>query len=517
MEENRMPLPELSVERSNSRDRFFQWVMDYVKPLILPVLVALVPTLYHYSNNVEKLTLLNLSRMLVFNSVLAGIIYFVMLVFHRFQAIKAANASFIFLIFFNVYGLLYRYFLDLDVIRIKHYTFLPFTVMLASYGVLLITKLKTSTLIHLWKNLVLVTSVLVLFNLIKIVPAEIQRWRSEQNVEVLNTQETSLIDQNAPDIYYIILDEFAGFQAMREYWGYHEVDGFVSFLEDRGFFVAEESHGSSTDTLHQMATRLNYQEYPLGDEHIQTYFNDIADNRAMRYLKSRGYTTVVFDETNMGYPSSRSILADYVYEYGSSSIPQSGGGVYELYFDEFGELVIDNTMLYVFSEEYKKNNPSMSQHSSMIYFTLDNIPYKRGSSPKFVYVHLLLPHAPFMFSQSGQIVDYERITNWNYYIDNYIFSIKVAESMIDGILSEANLENPPVIILQSDHGARNHLANHEGSVILSGYPEEFKTLILYALFLPGYDYSSLPQDINPINTFPIVFNYLFDANFTLME
>ena len=485
--------------------------------MILPVLLAIIPSLYHYSNNVAKLTLLSLSRMLVFNTVLAIVVYFVLMVFNHFQAIKAANATFIFLIFFNIYGLVYRYLLHLDVIRIKHYTFLPLMLMLAIYSILFITKVENSISDNIWKNLVLVFGILVLFNLINIVPAEVKRLKSDIATASSDTQDKLLIANDSPDIYYIILDEFAGFQAMREYWHYRDVDNFVNFLKDRDFFVAEESHGSSIDTLHQMATRLNYQEYPIGEEYIQTYFNDIADNQVMRDLKSRGYTTLVFDETNMGYSSAKSIRADYLYEYGSSSIPQSDIGKYRFSFDEFGELVIDNTMLYAVSQKYKINSPLVSQHNNMISFTVDNIVNRKVPSPKFVYVHLLLPHAPFVFNQNGVVPDNEHFANWNYYLDNYIFAIKVAEAMINNILSEADLKNPPLIILQSDHGARNHLTPLEGSAILPNYPEDFKTLILYALYMPGYDYSSLSQDINPINTFPIVFNYLFHTNIALMK
>jgi hypothetical protein len=237
----------------------------------------------------------------------------------------------------------------------------------------------------------------------------------------------------------------------------------------------------------------------------------------MSYLKSHGYATVVFDETNLVYPASVSIRADYLYEYGASSISADGEGFYELYFDEFGELVIDNTMLYAFSAEYKKNNPTLSQHRDMIYFTIDHIVDTQITSPKFVYVHLLLPHPPFIFSRSGEIADYGRIANWNYYIDNYLFSIKVAETMIDNILSNTDSENPPVIILQSDHGARNRLANEAEGITLPDYPDEFKTLILNTIYLPGYDYSKLSQDMDPINTFPIVFNHLFDANISLIK
>jgi hypothetical protein len=89
------------------------------------------------------------------------------------------------------------------------------------------------------------------------------------------------------------------------------------------------------------------------------------------------------------------------------------------------------------------------------------------------------------------------------------------EKLIDNILLNANPARLPIIILQSDHGARNQNTGSFGSAILENYPEDFKTSILFALYLPGYDTSAIPQDIDPINTFPIVFNYLFNANIPL--
>jgi hypothetical protein len=498
-----------------------KWAIQFIAPILLPILFGMIPTLYHYSNNVEKLVLANLSRMLVFNALLVFVFYLFLGVFNHFQAIGTSIMTFVFLIFFNIYGLAYRYLLDLDVIRLKHYTFLPLVLLACLYPIFAVRKLNNSALVSVWKNLVLISGFLVLYNLINIVPVEIKRWSAEKTVSSVQVQGNELVDESAPDIYYIILDEFAGFQAMREYWHYNEVDDFVSFLKERGFFVAEESHGSSTDTLHQMVTRLNYRHYPHGtepeDKDLQTYFNDIADNRVMRYLKSRGYTTVVFDETKLGYPSSKSIYADYSYEYGSSAIPQREAGTYGFYFDEFGELVMDNTMLYAVSQKFNSANSSITLHSDMIHFTVDHIADREIPSPKFVYVHLLLPHTPFAFAEDGSIMDSDRFTNWNYYLDNYKFSIKIAREMVNRILQEADPENPPIIILQSDHGARNGLNRREGSAILPNYPEIYKTHIMFALFLPGYDYASLPQDIDPVNTFPIVFNHLFDDDIPLIK
>jgi hypothetical protein len=488
--------------------------------MLLPILFAIIPTLYHYANNVQKLTLISLYRMLAINIVLAIFVYLVCLVFTHFRAIQAANAAFIFFIFFNVYGLLYKYLLNLDVIRIKHYTLLPLVFALAIYTIRFMLYLNHSNLMSFWKNLLVVVSLLAVFNLIRIGPVELKRWNDDGTaLPPLQIVKENSINEKSPDIYYILMDEFEGFQGMREYWHYQGVDQFVNYLKKQGFFVAEASHGSSTDTLHQMASRLNYKEYPFDEQDLLIYFDEIADNEVMRFLKSRGYTTIVYDETNLGYPSAKSIQADYLYQYSSSSIPEGTTETYQLYLDEFGQLVMDNTMLYVVMERYKSNflNPVVNRHSNMISFTIKNIANREIRSPKFVYVHLLLPHPPFIFNQDGSITDLDKFTNWNYYINNYIFSMKVVQAMVDQILLESDSENQPVIILQSDHGARNQLINDPKSATLQNYPEDLKTLIMFALYLPGFDYSRLPQDINPTNTFPIVFNDLFQTNIPLVK
>jgi hypothetical protein len=87
--------------------------------------------------------------------------------------------------------------------------------------------------------------------------------------------------------------------------------------------------------------------------------------------------------------------------------------------------------------------------------------------------------------------------------------------MIDNILADADPDNPPVIIIQSDHGARNIKVGKPGGLSLDDYPMEFSTHILNLMYIPGYDMSQIPQDINPINTFPIVFNFLFHTDIPL--
>src|SRR5574338_820558 len=149
---------------------FFHKGVAYARPALLPLLLALVPSLYHYSNNVKKLTLASLYSMLLFNAVLAILVYGIFLALTRLQPYKAAIASSIFLIFFNLYGLAYRYLLHLDLVQIKHYTFLPLVLLLAAYSIFFVTRLKDFVQSTLWKNLAIVVSVLVVFNLVTIIP-----------------------------------------------------------------------------------------------------------------------------------------------------------------------------------------------------------------------------------------------------------------------------------------------------------------------------------------------------------
>jgi hypothetical protein len=158
----------------------------------------------------------------------------------------------------------------------------------------------------------------------------------------------------------------------------------------------------------------------------------------------------------------------------------------------------------------------LEQHKNMIDFTVDKLgDMSEVPTPKFVYVHLMLPHMPFMYDENGTYVDQSFHTNWRYYLGNYIYATRIAEKMVNNILSNADPENPPVIILQSDHGARNKDAGGPKSVVLENYPEEYKQHIMFTMLMPGFDFSSIPQDVDPINTFPIVFNHLFDANIPL--
>jgi uncharacterized membrane protein len=245
-----MPISKPATERLKFNNPLLQQAVDTVKVAILPLLLAIVPTFYHYSNNVQMLIPASLYSMLVLNIVIAIVVYVVCLIFTRFQPFQAEISAFIFLIFFNTYGLLYRYLVHRDAFRVEHFTMLPLVIMVALYAILFVTRLKEIALVSIWKNLLLVIGLVLLFNLIRIVPTEIERWQSNTTTVPVRAAQTAAAGTRSPDIYYIILDEFEGFRGMRDYWKYQGVDEFAKFLKERGFLSpgpvmeARETHCS---------------------------------------------------------------------------------------------------------------------------------------------------------------------------------------------------------------------------------------------------------------------------------
>jgi hypothetical protein len=236
----------------------------------------------------------------------------------------------------------------------------------------------------------------------------------------------------------------------------------------------------------------------------------------MAFLKSQGYKTVVFSEFNFGYPAMPPIEADYSFIYGSEDV--TGEGVETgLLFDDFGVLVAQSSMLRGLDLPNRNSlDPMFILHKDMIYFTQERVTNLSDiQSPKFVYVHLLIPHYPFMFNEDGSLNKQESFYNWNSYLSNYKFTINYAKKIVDNMMENADPQHPPIIILQSDHGPRNMVVESRGGIPLEDFPEDTITNILNAFYLPGCETSDLNQEVNPINTFPIIFNCYFSAGIPL--
>jgi hypothetical protein len=495
----------------NLTSKFVKINLNKIKSGLLPIGVMLYFVVFHYANNVSIVSLSSsLTMLLIFPAI--GFLMFI--IYHKlfsWEVHQASLGAFIFILFFLTYGSFFDWLLKIDLITVKHYSVLPLAVIVAFSISKTIKRISSQVATKLWLILSVVVLFLIIFNLIRITPVEIRKVKlnSENSNKNKSVSGNSVKTMNYPDIYYIILDEGAGFDVIREYFNYEKIDDFVEFLDKKGFYVAEESRTNSLNTLEVMAERLNYEEYP-GDENELFYFEKIINNRTMRHLKTKGYSFVVLNQMggSFGYPNMPQLEADYQLE-SDENLSESTLGIS----DGLDRMIIEPTMLKPLINKYDFPRPVYEKHASQIFYVMDKIGNINAvDEPKFVYIHLLLPHRPFMFSADGNIIEYKNFNNWNYYLGNYIFSISVAEKMISNIIKNSKENRMPVIILQSDHGARNIKKNEPDLVVLDDYPDKNRYDIINSVFIPNCNNLQLTQDLDPINIFPIVFNCLFYEN-----
>lgn len=496
---------------SNNQKHFI--ITDYLLGGLLPLLAAMYPVVFTYATNAEILTLSSLWAILGLLLAVAVVVYLLWSLLLKKKPYTAALAAFLFMVLFLTYGSIYKLLTKADLFPVRHFNLLPLVILLGGYLGWFASRLSAEMSKKLWMVLVSLAGLLVVFNLVRIVPLELQKKAQASPISPVESVAATQDTTGKPDIYWLIFDEFSGFDVMRDYFHYPEIDDFVADLENLGFRVVENSHASSYLTLHQIATRLNYEQLPADLSEV-AYYGYISNNKVMSELKARGYTTVVMDEARsatFAFQAKTAINADIqLDEYVKSTDTSS-----TMLFGSFGLLVARQTMLDPLTVYYNLDDEGIARHRDTVYFVADELGKLDLPKPKFVYSHLLLPHMPFMFTENGSYLESPYYHDWSHYLGQYKFTLKIILRAARTILKEADPQNPPIIILQSDHGARNLGTGDSGQGGLVDFPEEDRTSIMYAVYAPACPDMPLADGINPVNTFPLVFNCLFDTEIPL--
>lgn len=484
---------------------------DLFLGFLLPLLAPIYLVIFSYATNATLLNLNSMTNILVLLLAITLIVYSIWVLITKKQPYKASLAAFSSLVFFLSYGRFHSFLTNLDLFRVRHLLLVPFVILLALAVGLLISKIKTPLSKKIWLVFISLLTILVIYNVARIIPVEIQKHTQGAKISTEHKPTLKASKPGQQDIYWLVFDEFAGLDVMRDYFKFPEIDRFKSGLEKIGFRFVEGSKSKLHYTLHQIATRLNYQRFPTDLKEID-YYPHISNNKVVNELKSRGYAIAILDETRsevFGISSKPEIPADVSLE----KLVISPEDTSSSFLGPFGMLVARHTMLAPLKILFKQDVSAISKHQASVLFVADELGKLDLQSPKFVYTHLLLPHKPFMFAEDGSTLDPEAYQDWNYYFGQYKFTMDVINRAVKTILENADPENPPIIIIQSDHGARN--LPDEGYPVLENYDNDYIGSILYAVYAPMCPDMPLKDGIDPINTFPLVFNCLFDTKIPL--
>jgi hypothetical protein len=133
--------------------------------------------------------------------------------------------------------------------------------------------------------------------------------------------------------------------------------------------------------------------------------------------------------------------------------------------------------------------------------------------PKFVFVHILGPHNPFVFGPHGEVLartvpftyndDLEShgVANYNSGYDNEITYLDTRFLQdVRAILSHSG--TPPIIIFQSDTGSTR--------------VEDWINTNMAAIYFPNGGQSALYPTLTQVNTFRVVFNTYFGGHLPIL-
>ena len=478
------------------------------RPVALhPLLFALAPILFLYSHNASKLPIAPSELVLpLAMSFTAALVLWLFLWFVLRSSRRAALIVSLSLALFFTYGRV------LDAVGT---TAPPELLPGIAGGILLLGilffGLPRREFAGLTIFLNLASLALVAVNLVTGVPTLLRTRTATLNATRTATTQTT----GMPDIYYIILDGYARNDILNSVYGYDNSE-FTGWLEARGFQIASRSRSNYSQTYLSLASSLNmtYLDSVAGrlgpeSDNRSPLVRMIGESRVVKELRQRGYAIASFAS---GYTGTDLANADIHFA------PRWA-------LSEFQNVLISTTALPLIFDRVLKRS-QFDLHRERILHAFKHLPdAARLKHPMFVFCHILSPHPPFVFGAQGektdpqdyftmteggtfQTVDREKVRRE--YVEKYRAQLQFinakTKTAIERILA-ASLQ-PPVIILQADHGP--------GSVLNWNDPEPDELAerfaILNAYYIPKTVNSSV-ESLSPVNSFRLLFDQLFEADY----
>ncbi len=329
-------------------------------------------------------------------------------------------------------------------------------------------------------------------------------------------------ERGTPDVYYLILDRYAGNESLQDYFRYDNTP-FLDELADRDFAVAGDSWANYFKTALSVVGSLSL-DYLDPDYNNPTKDSFYAVHRALRgrlavpaALKSIGYEYVQIG--NYWEPTKTNVDADVVLGYAEGS--------------EFQAALAQTTAMILLDPPITPDEdpetiafPELARETTL--FGFDQLEAARDrSGPTFVFAHILVPHPPYVFNADGSMpTDQERRARneEQKYVEQLKWTNQRVLEVIDHLLDVPAGEEP-IIIVQADEGPwpARFYADQRKFAWLEATPDEIarKFAILNAYHLPGVSRAELESlgfydRISPVNLFRIVFNAYFATELPIL-
>jgi hypothetical protein len=337
---------------------------------------------------------------------------------------------------------------------------------------------------------------------------------------------------DAPDIYYIILDDYARSDVLKDLYGYDNT-AFLDWLRERGFYVAHGSRSNYSQTMLSLASSLN--STYLDPAELKTAASSATDSRwhvafnsaAIRFLNSPYFNIRLPLAHMIQYSRVARTLKERGYRfvaftsgYGGVQLPNADVVRRATVLNDFEESLISTTPI---PDVLDRVYDPVELHRQRVRYVFDHLADSFGhDAPLFVFAHILCPHPPFVFDSEGAPVhrstakpgvifddDVEAASPADRVavVDGYRGQVQYVNRRIQGAIDAilADSSRPKIIVLQGDHGTNMTLdsANPSAAALKE------RMSILNAYYVPSEIRTRLYPSITPVNTFRIILGHSF--------
>lgn len=484
-----------------------------------PILIAVYLVLALYGLNIDQIKFEVVLRALIIMPFLAAFVWVIFRTMLKSWQRAAVITTLLLLLFFS-YGHVYHF---LETHPILGFDLGRHRVLVGVYGLVAgiciwVSWKKLHNLNGATQLLNLVSGVLILFPIIQILLFSLQQSTAQRAFrDSAGTGDGAQLaaSQNAPDVYYIILDGYSRADVLADRFDYDNAQ-FLTALTELGFYVAPCSQSNYTQTALSMASALNM-NYLDALEGVNLAVSDetvlypyLINNQVRQNFEHLGYTVVAF-ETSYYWLNLEDV--DHYYSAtgravstGESRLPVNGFEA--MLIRESAGLLLTDFLSFLPDQVTPDMEYPNRWHAEQVLYSFEKLAALplEVPGPKFVYAHIVAPHSPIVFGPEGEWVVLPEGLDDAGWRKAHTDEIRYVNTRILEVIQEliSTSARDPVIILQADHGAMiSDQQNHAE--------------ILNAYYLPDVNETGLYAAISPVNTFRLIFNHYFGGVYPLLD
>lgn len=471
--------------------------------LIYPFLLACYPVIALRAHNIVYVDLPSILRSLILVTAGTAVVYVITQLLVR-NLVKSSIITSLIVILFLSYGHLYIRLEEILGSPVRHRYLVAGSLLVLLVGIILV--LKKEGLARALAQFLAATSVILLaMVLYQAVSYDIGVYRlAAASAQGDAPGPPAQVNEDLPDFYLIILDAHTRSDVLQERFGYDNTD-FIQQLNEMGFYVPSCSQSNYPSTKFSLTSTF-FGDYIQNIAAAGGILPPLKSSAINQTLKSLGYKTIAFENRASGHFDLKEdvLLSRNQMAFGKFDLI---GGL-----SEFESMMIDTSFLHfvVDAELIPGFNKTRTQEwelwehyyqTNYILSELENVPEIPG--PKFVFVHIMVPHSPFVFAPDGSY----QLNNSP--IDGYRANTEFIDNHLPPVL-KAIIEksNPtPIIIVMGDHGPSTR----------KSITKEMRMATLNAYLVNEAAKAQMYPTITPINATRIILNAHYAGDYAPLE